>query len=348
MRKLLHLFGICIMLLLLSSCSNSVKNDTNTLDKPVPDFVPLTDVVEGRKDIYLITKELDSNYWDIVEEGAKEAGEEIGCNIYHSGTYSEMQWKKQEELLDRCVELGADAILISPDDSVKLASKIEEIYEKGIPIILIDTAANTDSFNVCYMTDNLEAGNKAAEEMLFQLKAKGISEDEDIKVAVLIGNSKSQTINERLAGFYQYWTDNAPEKWTILSEIKESNGDVELGGQYVEEILNNNPDIKGLFATNNSPTISVSQKILDRNDTDITVVGFDYSDNINSLIESDDYQASTIIQRQFYMSYNGVKAAVDIINGASVNVKFEDTGVITVNSDNYKDPDVRAIIEGRK
>ncbi len=347
MRRVIFSLIICIMMVVLCSCSKSASESTAEKEKPIPEFTALTEVVDGQKDIYLITKVVDSNYWDIVEEGAKAAGEKYGCNIYFSGTNNEMDWKNQIILLDKAVNAGADAIVFAPDDSISLAPKLEDIYSKKIPIVLVDTIVNTDSFDICYMTDNLEAGNKAAEEMLNRLEAQGVDKDEKIKIGILVGTAQSQTINERLAGFYQYWTDNAPENWEIISDILNCNGDMDLGKQLVDDLLKRGSDLRGLFATNNGPTKVLAKSVVEKGAKDIVVVGFDYSDEIKTMIESPDYHASTILQRQFYMSYKGVKTALDLLDGAKLDVKYENTGVIKVNHENINDSDVQAIIEGK-
>ena len=339
--------AVLLIFLLLMTCSCSKKEEPKSEEQSqaIPEFTPLTEVVEGQKNIYLITKVLDSNYWEVVVKGAKEAGEEFGCNVYFSGTYNEMDWQNQEILLDKCVSLGADAIILAPDDSIELAPKIEEIHSLNIPIILVDTAANTDGYDICYMTDNLLAGNKAAEEMLNRFRSLGISESEEITVGILVGSSTSQTINERLAGFYQYWTQNAPESWSIISDIQNCNGDIQLGGELITSLLDDYPNLKGLFATNNGPTKAIAQIVNDHERKDIVLVGFDYSDEIKNLIESPDYHASTILQRQYFMSYKGVQSALELIKGSVMDVKFEDTGVVTVNHKNLSDPDVQSVIE---
>lgn len=336
---------ICAMLFVLCACTQSDIEETEEPEKQIPEFTPITDVIEGRKDIYLITKVLDSNYWDVVVKGAADAGEDFGCNVYYSGTYNEMDWQNQIMLLDKCIEKGADAVILAPDDSIELAPKLEEIYSKNIPVILVDTAVNTDKYDVCYMTDNLYAGNKAAEEMLEKLHAAGCSETEQLSVGILVGSATSQTINERLAGFYQYWTTNAPESWTIISDIKNCNGDISMGDELIQTLLQENPNVRGLYATNNGPTKALCNAVVDQGRKDIVIVGFDYSDEIKSLIESEDYHASTILQRQYYMTYEGVESALSRIDGEVIETKFVDTGVVSVSRDNLEDPDVKSVLE---
>ena len=113
MKKKFLLILICLMLAVLCACAQSDDEKSEEPKKEIPEFTPVTEVVEGRKDIYLITKVLDSNYWDVVVKGAAEAGEEFGCNVYYSGTYNEMDWQNQVMLLDKAVEQGADAVILA-------------------------------------------------------------------------------------------------------------------------------------------------------------------------------------------------------------------------------------------
>ncbi len=326
------------IILILSGCSGSADSGQSSL--MTPDFQPLNNIVEGRKNIYLIVKNLDSSYWNVMIEGAKDGGDDFGCNIYYSGTYSETEWEVHERLLDKAAEAGADAILLAPNDSVKLSGKIDEIYGKGIHIVLLDTIANTDSYDICYMTDNLMAGQQAAEEMITLLKKGGISDSESIQIGMQVGAVSSQTITERLAGFIQYWSRHAPETWEIIPDIKCNNGYLDEAVVCAEELLEY-PDLRGVFGTNNTSTMGFAKVIKENGRKDIAVVGFDYSDEMAELINDDEYMASTILQRQYYMSYTGVETAMKLINGEKAPVKFSDTGVVAVNKDTIDQAEVQ-------
>lgn len=322
------------------------KSGADTAAKPAPDFMPLTDIVDGRKNIYLIVKNLESSYWQVVIDGAKAGGEDFGCNVYYSGSYTENDWESQERLLDDAEKAGADAVLLSPNDSVMLAEKIDEVYDKGIKMILVDTIANTQSYDICYMTDNLIAGQDAAREMLTRFKERGLSVNEEAQVCIQVGATSSQTINERLAGFLQYWTNNAPEAWEVVDDIRCNEGDAEIAVDLAEDIIDDySENIKGVFGTNNGSTAGFARVVADRERTDITVVGFDYSEDIAKLIDSEEYDAATMVQRQFQMSYGGVDEALKLIRGEAVEQKFVDTGVVVVNKATRHDPEVEELLE---
>ncbi len=313
---------------------------------PAPPFEALNETVAGRKNVYLIVKNLESSYWKVVIDGAKDGGDDFDCNVFYSGSYSENDWQSQERLLDEAADAGADAVLFSPNDSVMLAEKIDEIHEKGVKVILIDTIANTRNYDICYMTDNLIAGQNAAEEMLARLHERGIPETEELEICIQVGASSSQTVSERLAGFKQYWTENAPAAWEIVNDIRCNDGDAEVALHLAEDIIEDHKEkLKGVFGTNNGSTVGFAKIVADKHLTDITVVGFDYSEEMASLIKSDEYDASAMVQRQYQMSYGGVEEALKLIAGGSVEEKFVDTGVVVVNKKTLDDPEVKEILK---
>lgn len=329
--------------LLLTGCTFK-KKDYKAPE--APPFAALTEIKEGRKNIYLIVKNLDSSYWQVVINGAKQGGIDFDCNVYYSGSYTENDWKSQERLLDEARSAGADAVIMAPNDSVMLAEKIDEVYSDGIKMILVDTIANTKSYDICYMTDNLIAGQKAAEEMLTRFKERGIPETEEAEVAIQVGARSSQTISERLAGFLQYWTENAPPDWTVVKDIRCNEGDAEVAVDIAEDLIEDHrKKIKGVFGTNNGSTAGFAKVVMKKGLTDITVVGFDYSEDMAKLIASEEYDASTMLQRQYQMSYIGVEKAMKLINGDTVEEKFVDTGVMVVNEDTINDPEVQELLK---
>jgi ribose transport system substrate-binding protein len=344
-KHLYHILIIILSAVWLTACSPAQQTAPSGDEEAVNHFVPLTDIAEGRKNIYLILKLIDSSYWKVIIDGAKRAGEDTGCNIYYGSTLNETNWQGQHVLIEEALSRNPDAIILSPDDSARLAPDIDRIHDLGIPVILIDTAANTESYDLCLMTDNLLAGQHAAQEMLTKFYEASYKEEEELTVGILVGLDSSQTINERLAGFLQYWSTHAPEKWQIMPDILNCKGDVETGKQLIQDLISQQPGIDGLYATNNTPTRAISTVIKESKRTDITVVGFDYSDEIRELLESPDYRASTMLQRQYDMGYDSVCTVMDIFKGLKPRIKFQDTGVVTVNRESLDDPEIHKILE---
>lgn len=349
MQRKLKLIVLCITFvsLLFSGC---IKNQQTTEkeSKEIPEFVALNEVVEGRPNIYLIVKVLDNNYWNVIIKSVADAGLDMDCNVYYSGTYLETDWDIQQQILQNAVDAGADGIIFAPNDSIRLAEDVSKIHRSGIPIVLVDTVVNTTDYGVCYMTGNLIAGQTAAKEMLEQLHKKGTSEDENVFIAIQVGSPSSQTICERLAGFSSYWTKNAPEKWKIIDEVKCNEGSIDKAVECANSFFDSYKQIDGVFGSNNGSTVGFARVVNELGRNDVVVVGFDYSDEMAALIEDENYYASTILQRQYDMGYLGVSSLMDMINGVEINCKFKDTGVVVVNYDTLSNEDVQQTIRYNK
>lgn len=341
MRKHIRTLIGAMLLLSTASLSGCEKNETAEVSSyTVPEYTEEYYAGDDRPNIYLVVKNLTSSYWQVIIDGVRDAGKEYNCNIYSSGSNAETEWYIQSDLADIAVSRGADAIVFAPNDSVKLSPKVSEIHNSGVPMILVDTVVNTEDYDICYMTDNLRAGQNAAMEMLNRLEYSGLSESENAYVAIQVGGTSSQTINERLAGFCQYWTKNAPESWKILDEVKCNEGDIDKAVSCAESFFSSYEGIKGVFGCNNGSTVGFARYIKDNELKDISVVGFDYSPEMKELIEDPDYNSATMLQKQYDMGYRAVETALDIMEGKQPTVKFVDTGVVVVNKDSLSDPDI--------
>lgn len=335
-RKIAILIVLSVCILGLYGCGKKIDEQPITVNP----FEPITEIVEGQPNVYLITKAKNNNYWDTVAECIGKAGDAQNVNIYFSCSENETQWKAQVELLEEAVRQEADAIIIAPDDSSNLSEPICAVYEKNIPIILIDTTITAECYDICFMTDNLWAGEQAAKAMLEQLRQAGYSDDEYLEIAMQAGSCSSQTINERMAGFSQYWMGNAPKQWNILKDVAVNDGDVELAYNLTVELLDKYPNLKGMFGCNNGSTVGLCRAVTQTMRDDVVVVGFDFSEDIEAMIRDPEFYASTMLQCQNVMGERSVEMAKRLISGEVATQKFVDTGVVTVNYENIDSSDI--------
>lgn len=305
--------------------------------------------VDGEKTIYVIVKVLGNQYWSVLQAGAEQAGKDLGCNVVVVGTALESDIEGQLTLLQNAVSAQADGIVIAPLDSVSLDAPITEAYKSGMPIVLVDTVIKSDNYSAALMTNNVEAGKTAAEEMLLRLREKGLSETEEAQIAIQIGSTGSQTITDRVNGFKEAWAASAPAAWTILADdIKVNDGDISKAVGFCQDFLTTYPNIKGMFGPNNGSTVGFVTGLTEAKRTDVTMIGFDFSSEIETMIRSGQYDVASVVQRQYYMGYDGVKTALELANGGTVAEKTIDTGVLLVSSDNVDDADVQDIINPAK
>ena len=336
MKKLLALILVLAMSVSLVACGGD--NDADTPSN--------ADGEASQKTVYFLTKILGNQYWSVVEQGAKDAAEELGIKLVVTGLANEAEIEKQVQQLQDAVSAEADAIVIGPTDSTALANPVSDAFKSGTPIVIVDTMINTDDYNVAYMTNNVEAGKMAAEEMIERLKKAGVKEDEKAQIAIQIGSSGSQTIIDRLKGFNEYWDANAPESWEVLNnDVKVNDGDISKAVGFTQDFLTTYPDLKGVFGPNNGSTVGFVIGLKESNRKDLAMVGFDFSEEIEEMIRGGEFEVVTIVQKQYLMGYEGVKAGIELSEGKTPSEKMIDTGVMVVDKDNIDSDEVKQIID---
>lgn len=104
---------------------------------------------------------------------------------------SEVQVKQIQELLDE----GIDILIVSPNEAKPLNPVVENIYNKGIPVIVIDRKTSSSLYTSYIGADNYEIGKRVGEYTANLLKGKG-------NVIEIMGLPGSTPAIERAKGFY--------------------------------------------------------------------------------------------------------------------------------------------------
>lgn len=173
--------------------------------------------------------------------------------------------------MNQAMEQGADGILLAPADSNSLADSCQKVREKDIPVVLIDSSINSSEFDACYMTDNIDAGEMAAKEMLELLYDAGNSPTDPLEVGIQLSSDSSQAMVNRVSGFLNFWTGNAPEQWEIVQDIRVNGGDTKKAQSDASALLRENADIKGFFGCNNTSTVGIVNTLFEEERTDVVL-----------------------------------------------------------------------------
>ncbi len=333
MKKLLALALSLAMILTLTACGSS--------EKPAESNQP-----EAKKTIYVIVKVLGNQYWSVLQAGAENAGKDLGVDVVVVGTAAESDIEGQVRLLQDAVSAQAAGVVIGVVDSKALLAPVAEAYNSGTPIVLVDTAIEGDDYSAALMTDNYAAGEMAAKEMLRRLKESGLAEDKESVIAIQVGSTGSEAIISRLKGFNAVWDAEAPAAWKVLNDdIKVNDGDISKAVAFGQDFLTTYPDtLVAVFGPNNGSTVGFVTALTEAKRTDVVMVGFDLSKDMEAMIRSGEYQVSTMLQRQYFMGYDGVATALKLANGETVSEKLIDTGVLTVTPENIDNPEVQSVI----
>ena len=332
--------GLLALMVMVSGCTlpGNSGQDTGTQaaadtgESAVVDYTCIAN--EGSQEkIYVILKNYHGDYWKKVIQGVTEAAEQIDEAVYLGGINNETDVSGQISLIEKAQQQGADGILLAPANSNALVESCQEIKNQNISLVLIDSSINSDAYDTCYMTGNMEAGQIAAREMLSMLSDQGNTDQDSLEVGILLSSDSSQAMVNRVSGFLEYWAKYAPEKWTINQDIRLNGGDMENAQVDVSELLRNNRHIKGLYGCNNTSTKGIAAVLMRAARKDIVMAGFDLAEETASLIRDPDYHGITLLQKQEQMAYKGMLSLAQQIRGEKPEQKYIDTGVLLVDRD---------------
>lgn len=331
------LIGVAIgaAFLMLSGCvrhGQATAQQTDAADSAVVKYTCISNPDSEQK-IYVILKNYHGAYWEKVIEGVSKAAQEIDAAVYLGGIDNETDIINQVALVDEAIEAGADGILLAPANSDELMDSCKRAKENNISVTLIDSSINSGDFDTCYMTDNLEAGQMAAEQMLSMLKEAGNQISEPLEIGIVLSSDSSQAMVNRVSGFLDYWAEHAPVQWEVAQDIYLNGGSVKKAQSDVSTLLKEHETIKGLFGCNNTSTIGIANTLLNEKRTDIVMVGFDLADETKQIIQEPDYSAVSLLQKQDQMGYLGILSLDSLIKGETSKQKYFDTGIVLIDFD---------------
>ena len=150
--------------------------------------------------IPVIVKDTTSAYWQIVFAGARQAGKDLGVKVPELGAQSESDINGEITILENAVAEKPAAVVIAPTQFKALGKPVDEAAKK-VPIIGIDSAADSKAFTSFLTTDNVQGGRIAADGMAEAIKAKyGKAEGEVALITHLPGVGSLEAREQRLQG----------------------------------------------------------------------------------------------------------------------------------------------------
>ena len=140
--------------------------------------------------IHLITMDQMDQHWVACNQGAQEAGKELGVKVVFNSPDTKDD-NKQIECINNSVAQGADAILVAANAPDSQVSALKEAAAAGVKIVYVDSPANFESLRL-FATDNEAGGKKIGEALLAELNKKGITSG---KIGVIGVNPATESCN---------------------------------------------------------------------------------------------------------------------------------------------------------
>lgn len=289
-----------------------------------------------KKEIAVIVKSVDSDFWHNVKNGVDSAATEYNVTVTFEGPANEEDYRTQNDMIAAAADRGVDAILLSAIDFEQSAETVSEAARKGVKIFAIDSAVNAPQVRMFIGTDNTAAGRAAGE-----AATSGFASGEKICIGLVNYYERTDNGIRREQGFRDYIAA-LPNAKVVESVNVASNAESATAGALA--LLRDHPEINVLVGFNEWMTIGVGRAIAQQSDPGrVRGVGFDTNLESVGMLETGEMDA-LIVQNPFAIGYLGVKNAVEQLGGAGSGEKTRFTDVTIVTKENLYDPNIQKLV----
>lgn len=295
--KKIHVAFLMAIMLVLAACSTEAPGAKKESESTSG---------EGDLKIGFSISTLNNPFFVTLSDGAKEQAEEMGAKLIVIDAQDDAA--KQASDVEDLIQQGVDLILINPTDSEAVVATVQSANDAGIPVITVDRSAEGGEV-VSHIASDNKAGGVLAGEYMVSLLGEGA------KVAELEGIAGSSAARDRGAGFNEI----AEGQLDVVAK-QTANFNRAEGLTVMENILQANPDIQGIFAHNDEMALGALEAV-EAAGKDITVVGFDATDDAVNSVEAGKL-AGTVAQKPELIGKKAVEAAVQSLKGETVEASI--------------------------
>ena len=283
--------------------------------------------------IAIISKGFQHQFWQAVKKGAEQEAAKEGARITFDGPATESEVEAQINMLTSALNKNPDAIGFAALDSQAAAPLLEQAKNAKIPVIAFDSGVESDIPVTTAATDNKAAAAEAAKHLSEKLGGQG-------KVALVVHDQTSLTGKLRRDGFTEWMKQNA--RGIQLLPVQYGGGDQAKSADITKSIISANPDIKGIYGSNEGSAIGVIKGVQEAGRKDIVIVGFDSGKAQIDAIKSG-VMLGAVTQNPIGIGEQTVAAAMKAIKGESLP-KTIDTGFYWYDKSNIDKPEIAAVL----
>lgn len=240
--------GLAVAALALAGCSSgssTSKGGSNGASSPSSGAATSTQAATGGsglagKTIAFVPGVVGNAFYISMECGVRAAAAKYGMKVKLSGPQA-FDPSLQTPIVNGVVAQSPAGMVIAPDDSTAMFVPISNAAKAGIKVALVDTTLkNTSPAISSIATDNVKGGAAAADDLAKLIGNKG-------KVLVLPFKAGAATSDDRQRGFEQ-----EIKKYPNIKSVtpQYTNNDPARAASEVESTLSANPDLSGIYATN--------------------------------------------------------------------------------------------------
>ena len=289
-RLLLFVFVFALLTLSLASLSSD-----KLWNKKQHETYQISFIARGKK----------SESWSNIEQGIKQAANDMNVDLTAIYLSSENNVQEQIALLRREVQNGADAIVIAPVNSQDLREPIVQAQEQ-VPVVAVESTVE-DMEKLPYIgCSNFELGKALGDEILLR-GGKGN------KVAILQNSLSCSSVDERYRGVLEVLQQHGMELsfWEIPDDSAQA---YETAKSFLA-----GKDVNKAVALDSATLEAVAKAEKDLSPPGVTTVeiyGVGRTNQVVSYLE-EKVITSIGVQNEFNIGYLGISTAVDQIRGVN-------------------------------
>lgn len=323
--------AISLLMIATAACSTDPQSgsnasvsysDTGTFNEPQPDApkvagAELAGIGElptdtGSIEVGVLIKSLTNQYWQEVEKGINQAKSDLGVQTSTiMSAQSETNTQEQLQICQTMLLEGYDAFIVSPQTTSNLNPCITQMREQNIPVINI-AAPGQGLVSTVYVGSALVDDGRLAGDYLAQTLPEGS------QIAEIQGLPGSSAADLRTTGF----TAAVAESGLTLVASESGDWDEQKAYQRAQDLLSRFPELKGIYAANDTMATAVARAAEQAGREDLVVVGTDGVPTAISAVRNGDIDA-TITPFPFYQGYWALEAATRLVAGQSVPLWVE-------------------------
>ena len=320
MKRFFAILFSAALLISFTACGTPQKNNSSTLIQDEEETTQKEEKVnkkENAKNIALVMKTLTNPFFISMEKGARKAESEFGINLTVKTGAKETSIEQQIAIVEELIDSKVDAIVIAPGSSTELIPVLKKAQDANIKIVNIDNrldkkfSEKSGLKDVPFISVDNEEGA--------YLSAKFISDKikTSTEVVILEGIRGADNAEQRKKGATRAFSEN---KYVKIVSSETANWKIDEAVNVVSKMFDKNPNIKAVFCANDMMALGVLQYIDTSNKSGIMVAGFDALDEAQKAIKDGKMEVS-IDQQADIQGYTGVKYALDMLNGESVELE---------------------------
>ena len=220
-------------------------------------------------------------FWSNMEECYKAAGEKLGVTLDVQGASAEDDTAGQLDTLMTMADMDYDVIIVSPIDGTNLIPGIVKCNENGVKVINLGPGVDLDALEEAgghldaKITVNFsDQGKTCAEDMLKRLPDGG-------EVAIISGLAGAGQSEGRTAGAKD--TFEAAENIDLVNVVN-CDWDATKAYDATKDIIAEHPDLKGIFACNDTMALACVEALEAENKDGVLVYGVDFTGDAQAAI----------------------------------------------------------------